>query len=159
MIPLGMLKDIAIILGTILALFTFVNGILEYGRQGRQKRADQFVLIRRRLKENETFKHLTDMALRNDPALAQTLTADRRDLLGLFEEVALMMNSGLIRKEVAHYMFGSYVIACYECDYFWVDLDRNNFYWKLFNSFAQQMQVIEHNIQHSTNFKPSSMRF
>ncbi|MBL7997049.1 MAG: hypothetical protein JNL32_00285 [Candidatus Kapabacteria bacterium] len=149
------IKDVAIIIGSLVALFTFINGIIEYGRQGRQKRADQFVIIRRRLKENETFKHLTDMALRNDPALADVLPADKRDLLGLFEEAALMMNSGLIRKEVAHYMFGSYVIACYESEYFWVNLNRTELYWQLFNDFAMQMQHIENHFK----YKRSMMRF
>ena len=145
---LGSLKDFAIVLGSTIALFTFINGFLEYRRQGRQKRADQFVLIRRRLKENEIFKHLTDLALRNDIELERSSTADRRDLLGLFEEVALMMNTGLIRKEVAHYMFGSYVIACYDCQYFWYDLDRNDMYWKLFVDFAQQMKQVEHHFSY-----------
>jgi hypothetical protein len=39
--------------------------------------------------------------------------------LGFFEEVALMMNSGLIRKEVAHYMFGYYAIHCWDSKNFW----------------------------------------
>lgn len=149
------LKDFAIVLGAIIALFTFINGILEYSRQGRQKRADQFVLLRRRLKENETFKHLTDLALRKDPALAECPPADKRDLLGLFEEVALMMNSKLIRKEVAHYMFGSYVIACYESDDFWVNLERDDMYWRLFNDFALQMKEVEQHFR----FSRKMMRF
>ena len=140
---LSYLKDVAIVLATLLALFTFINGILEYSRQGRQKRADQFVHIRRRLKENETFKHLTDLALRNDSQLAHANAADKRDLLGLFEEVALMMNSKLIRREVAHYMFGSYVIACSDSEYFWTNLDKQEIYWSLFNDFALQMKEVE----------------
>lgn len=149
MFELNYLKDFAIVLGTMIAVFSFINGILEYSRQGRQKRADQFVLLRRRLKENDVFKHLTDMALRNDPALAAWPAADKRDLLGLFEEVALMMNSKLIRNEVAHYMFGSYVIACYQCDHFWVNLDKNDKYWKLFNDFAVQMKYVEQHFGYS----------
>ncbi len=152
---LSVLKDIAIVLGAALALLTFINGFLEYRQQGRQKRADQFVLIRRRLKENDIFKLLTDLALRNDPALATMSAADKRDLLGLLEEVALMMNSGLIRKEVAHYMFGSYVLACYESSYFWQNLDRNDMYWSLFVDFARQMQAVEQHFR----FQRARMRF
>lgn len=154
-LELSLLKDGAIVLGSVIALFTFINGILEYGRQGRQKRADQFVQLRRRLKENEIFKHITDLALRNDDALIHVSPADKRDLLGLFEEVALMMNSGLIRKEVAHYMFGSYAIACWQSEHFWNNMDRNSYYWQVFNEFAREMKRIEQHAQYNVR----TMRF
>ncbi len=152
---LSVLKDFAIVLGSALALFTFINGLLEFRRQGRQKRADQFVQIRRRLKENEIFKRLTDLALRDAPELATMSPADKRDLLGLLEEVALMLNSGLIRREVAHYMFGSYVLACYQSNYFWKNLDAKDIYWSLFNDFAKQMKEEEQRF----TFQSRRMRF
>jgi hypothetical protein len=137
------LKDIAIFISGIIALLTFINGIIEYTRQGRQKRVDQFVLIRRRLKENHIFKEICSMAIANDPNLASTPTQDKRDLLGLLEEVALLTNSNLIKKEVAHYMFGLYVVSIWNCPYFWYNIERDSIYSKLFNNFAFEMIEIE----------------
>jgi hypothetical protein len=53
------------------------------------------------------------------------------------------MNSGLIRKQVAHYMFGYYAIQCWENSYFWSDVNRDSTYWLVFQDFAEQMMSIE----------------
>jgi hypothetical protein len=74
---------------------------------------------------------------------------EKRDLLGFFEEIALMMNSGLIRNEVAHYMFGYYAIKCWESKYFWSTVYRESIYWSLFRDFVEQMKQIEQSFQYN----------
>ena len=96
------LKDVAIIVGAIIALFSFANGILEYIRQGAQKRVEQFVALRRRLKENPAFYEICSLLVYDEIELKAIPAQDKRDFLGLLEEVALLSNSGLIRKDVAH---------------------------------------------------------
>ena len=66
-----------------------------------------------------------------------------RSFLRYFEEIALMVNSGLLRKDVAHYMFGYYAIRCWESDYFWTHLNRQGPYWALFREFAGEMARME----------------
>ena len=95
---LNYLKDIAIIIGAIIALFSFANGILEYIRQGAQKRVEQFVALRRRLKENPAFYEICSLLVYDDILLRDVPAQDKRDFLGLIEEVALLSNSGLIRE-------------------------------------------------------------
>jgi hypothetical protein len=68
---------------------------------------------------------------------------EKRDFLGFFEEVAIMVNSGLIRKEVAHYMFGYYVIDCWKSKSFWKGIQRDTNFMALFNDFAVRMNSIE----------------
>src|SRR5712691_9258806 len=107
-------KDIAGSAGTVIALGALLNGVIEYGAQGAQKRAEQFFVIRKRLFENPTFTRVCTL-LRKEaeeqatPAELQDLETcpfeDKFEFLALFEEVALMMNSGLIREPVAHNMF------------------------------------------------------
>ena len=54
------------------------------------------------------------------------------------------MNSGLIKKEVVHYMFGYYVTCCWKSDNFWCEsVSRDSAYWCLFRRFAEQMNEIE----------------
>ncbi len=137
------LKDFSIIVGGLVTIFAFVNGLLEYRRQGAQKRVEHFTMLRRRLKENPVFKEICALMFANDPRLASIDPQDKRDFIGLLEEVALQVNSGLIRPELAHYMFGYYTISCLESVHFWANLTLDETYWNLFYDFAREMKVRE----------------
>ena len=90
----------------------------------------------------------------NDPKIKTISDNDRLMLLDIFEEVAIAMNSNLIRKEVVHYMFGYYVIKCWKCDSFWEDLYKNSSYWELFHKFVIQMEEMD-----TKKLKYNHMRF
>ena len=137
------LKDFSIIIGGLITIIAFANGLLEYRRQGAQKRVEHFTLLRRRLKENHIFKEICALMFANDPRLADVNAQDKRDFIGLLEEVALMVNSGLIRPELAHYMFGYYTVKCLESKDFWANLTLDETYWKLFHDFANDMKAKE----------------
>jgi hypothetical protein len=136
-------------IGASLALLTFLKGIFEYSRQGAQKRAEMFLQMRRRLKENQNFKELCALLDVDSSKLTEIPFKDKRDFLGFFEEVALMLNSGLLRKEVAHYMFGYYAIKCWESDHFSASINRNSNYWRLFKDFAEEMQKVRDSFYYS----------
>lgn len=135
-----MAKDIAIVLGTVVALVTFFSGTWEYVRQGHQHRAQHFVQMRRRFLETPQYREILDLLATNDPALATISVQEKRNFVGFLEEVALMVNSGLIRRDVAHYMFGYYVLLCQRSEPFWEGLDRSSQYWSLFRQFAGEME-------------------
>jgi hypothetical protein len=139
--------DLATVLATIgggvFALITLFQGLVEYIRQGSQKRAELFMEMRRRLKENESFKEILALLEKDEPALEAIPFKDKRDLLGFFEEIALMTHSGLIRKEVAGYMFGYYAIRCWESEHFWNNIMRWHDAWSLFRDFVEQMTALE----------------
>jgi hypothetical protein len=136
-------KDVAIIFGGVVALTTFFSGIFEYIRQGRQHRAANFVQMRRRFLEDPLFRDILNLMATDSPALKSTPIQDRRNFVGFLEEVALMVNSGLIRKEVAHYMFGYYVLLTDRCENFWDGLDRSSQYWSVFRQFSELMKTIK----------------
>ncbi len=148
-------KDFAIIVGGLVTIFAFVNGLLEYRRQGAQKRVEHFTMLRRRLKENPAFKEICDLLFSEDPRLAELNAQDKRDFVGLLEEVALQVNSGLIRPELAHYMFGYYTVKCAESKYFWLNITRDEIYWDLFHDFASEMKQMEHGFE----FNRKKIRF
>ena len=135
------LKDFSIIIGGLITIIAFFNALLEYRRQGAQKRVEHFTLLRRRLKENLIFKEICALMLANDPRLADVNAQDKRDFIGLLEEVALMTNSGLIRPELAHYMFGFYTVKCLDSKDFWANLTLDETYWSLFHDFAREMKA------------------
>jgi hypothetical protein len=130
--------------GRLIALAGLAKALLEYTQQGRQKRAEQFFALRRRMKDSSEFRRIA--GLLDDPRGAEELApvpfVEKRDYLGLFEEVALVVNSGLITPEVAHYMFGYYAIRCWENEAFWVGVNRDSLYWSVFADFARQMERV-----------------
>lgn len=151
------LKVIITGLGALIALAGLVKAVFEYVRQGRQKRAEQFFELRRRLKDSGEFRRIAGLI--DDPGGAEELRrvpfVEKRDYLGLFEEVAIVVNSGLIKPEVAQYMFGYYAVGCWQSEAFWEGVNRESPYWSVFADFAQKMARIEDTSQ----IKPSAIRF
>ena len=136
-------KDFATIVGVIVALITLVKGVWEYILAGRQKRAEQFLAMSKRLYDETWFKDMCLMVAEDNSKLATLSFREKQDFLGRFEEVALLMNSGLIRREVAHYFFGYYTILCWKSDNFWKGVNRDSSYWAVFKDFALQMMEVE----------------
>ncbi len=135
-------KDIAIIFGGVLALTSFLSGMSEYVRQGHQHRASHFVEMRRRFLEDPLFREILNLMASDPGNLRNTPVQDRRNFVGFLEEVAVMVNSRLIRRDVAHYMFGYYVLLTDECEPFWEGLDRSSQYWTVFRRFAKDMKAL-----------------
>lgn len=138
--PLDYWKNWAIIAAGVIAFITFFTGLLEYVRQGRQHRAQNFVQMRRRFLETPQYRQILDKLAVDDPSLADESIQEKRNFIGFLEEVALMVNSKLIRREVAHYMFGYYVLLAARSDHFWSGLDKESQYWTVFRDFAQEMK-------------------
>ncbi len=134
-------KNSAALIGTVVALATLIKGTLEYVKQGAVKRAELFLKMRERYTK---FFYLFEMLDHQDTQkgcdqLRCLSFEEKLKFLGFNEELALMVESGLIRKAVAHYMFGYYAIACWKSDSFWNEEDRNGPYWRLFRIFVEQM--------------------
>ena len=136
-------KDVSIIVAGVVALTTFLSGVLEYWRQGHQRRGENFVQMRRRFLENPTFRDISNLLQTDDAALKALPIQDRRNYVGFLEEVALMVESRLIRREVAHAMFGYYVGLVAKSPNFWTDLDRDSRYWRIFRTFAAEVEAGE----------------
>jgi hypothetical protein len=136
-------KDVAAIAGSIIATCTLLKGVIEYAYQGKQKRAEHFFDLRKKLKENEVFKKIC-LAIDSDSILLQSIPfEDKRDFLGLFEEVAIMRNSKLIKSDIAFYMFGYYAVRCWESSNFWETVNRESAYWMIFKKFAEDAKSFE----------------
>jgi len=156
---------------TAAGLATVGTALVEYRRQGRQKRAEQFFALREKLKGSEEFRRvaeLLDIAASTqgqacDDANRELLATPfsiKRDYLGLFEDVALALNSGLVDLKVAHYMFGYYAILCRDSDAFWSDVNRLSPYWSVFNDFCDQLAAVSAEFAGGTFvFKRADYRF
>ncbi len=122
---LEQLVQIGTLVGVFLTLCTLAAGLYEYARQTALKRAELFSLLHDRLKSDDMSEICT--LLESDDVALQTLDYGRKvKFLGLYEEIALAMNSGLIQRRVAHYMFSYYAIRCWESVNFWHLLNRDS---------------------------------
>jgi hypothetical protein len=155
MLNLQQFTNVAVIAGGAIALGTLIKSVIEYTKTGAQGRAKQFEDLRVRFRSDEAFREICDLLDSDDSKLREIASKDKRDFLGFFEEIALMVNTGLMKKSVAHYMFGFYAVRCWESENFWSDVNRQSPYWALFGHFAKQMQKIETNFR----FDPRNYRF
>src|ERR1041385_5466308 len=97
---ISLVKDVSIIIAGIVAIGTFLSGVVEFVRQGRQHRAENLVQMRRRFLETPQYREILDMLQSADPNIAGSSVQERRNFVGFLEEIALMVNSRLIRPEI-----------------------------------------------------------
>jgi hypothetical protein len=80
---------------------------------------------------------------------------EKRAYLTFFEEIAILKNSKLLNSDLCYYMFGYYSILCYESNNFWSNINKDEVFWNVFLTFAEEMkirfhekrEVISHSIQ------------
>lgn len=135
-------------------VLTFVQAVIEYRRQGRERRAQHFFDIGKRMEERDCYERICRMLedeFAGEPNATGELEAvapwDKATFLAAFEELALTMKSGLVSPEVTHYMYGFYAILCLRSKGFWVGPKGgpplSDDYWVLFKAFAEEMSNIE----------------
>jgi molybdopterin synthase sulfur carrier subunit len=147
--------------GVAVALATAIKAYLEYAQQGQQRRAEMFFSLRERLRQDNlaTLAELIDLtqsghrdeAQQAEQKLAEIPLRDKREYLGLFEEVALFMNRGQVERELAHSMFGYYALLCEECLPFWNNVNYDSPYWSIFHDFCSTMRVLRERMQENAS--------
>jgi hypothetical protein len=90
----------------------------------------------------------------NLPALSQIPLLERYYFLGYYEQIAIAVNSGLINKDIAHYMFGYFALRCWNSSNFWSGINKDSYYWSVFKNYVDTMQKLEdRNINKSNTLK------
>src|SRR5260221_12083892 len=79
-------KDLAAIIGVIVAVAALVKGVYEYVKQGSQKRAEQFFEMEKRFGEIVIFKEIAALTENDDPKLKDIALKDKYHYLGFFEQ-------------------------------------------------------------------------
>jgi len=132
----------------LIAFGTFIKAILEYRLQGRQKRAELFDMLKNRLRTDQQLSRIIALLEVNSEELINISQIDKYYFLGFLEQVAIAVNSGLIKQNVAHYFFGYFALHCWESTNFWyLDeqsvIDKDAYYWTTFKKFVNEMNKIE----------------
>jgi hypothetical protein len=137
---LSLVKDVSIVVAGIAAVGGFLAGLSEYVRQNHARRAEYFTSLRRRFLETPAFQPILHFLADDDPALAEVPLQDRRNFLGFFEEIQLMVDSKLVKPAIADIMFGRYVLLADASEHLWAGLDRDDRYWAIFRRMASEQK-------------------
>lgn len=141
-LDLNFWKNITIIIGVIVSTSSIFMGVLEYSKDSTLKRANYFLDLHKRANKEEIIKICALCAIDHQD-VKQIPYEKRLMVIGFFEEVAIAMNSKLIKKKIVHYMFGYDIIVCWKCDNFWQDIDRENYHWITFHNLVTQMENLD----------------
>jgi len=139
-VDLATVKDVSLVIGGVATLAGFMTALNEYARQNHARRAEHFAALRRRFLETPSFQAILGYLADDDPKLAEVPIQDRRNFLGFFEEIQLMVDSRLVKPEVAHIMFGRYVRMADQSEHLWTGLKKDDRYWTIFRRMAADTQ-------------------
>ncbi len=153
------LKDIAAVVGGAVGLITLGKAVIEYARQNGEKRAKQFLELRKVYRESPEFQQIAELLtppidgekaerLRNLPY------QHRFEYMAFMEDIAFLVNTGLMRQGVAFYWFGYDLIQAWENQDFWPDSVHkgpNAKYWSLLEDFYHQMKSCDGSFRYVRN--------
>jgi hypothetical protein len=133
-------------LGTaMLGVATFVWKVRTDAREAALKRFDKFQEMEK-ISDTVGFKRVVALIYGDEAKPGEQLCdiTDKEDFMDFYEQIALLVNSGLMMKQVALYMHGAVAIQAYDSEDFWKDTDdhRTDPYWSLFRDFCVQMKKL-----------------
>jgi hypothetical protein len=134
------IKNIATVIGIVTAIWGLYRGVVEFALQGAQKRAEIFLKKQNEYFSNKSFNEIRTLLENDDDKLKLISIEEKRAYLTFFEEVAVLQNTGLIKPDLAYYMYGYYAMKCLESANFWSNINKNKLFWNVFISFAEDMQ-------------------
>jgi len=121
----------------------------------RLKRTEFFLSLHRRLFDDKDLYAVLKLIDGDDPRLREEDMWDsKRKLLVFFEEIALLIRSKQIDKDVALYMFGYYSLCAKNGTNFLTGIDVQREYWALFFEFSDDAERFSDNHK---NGPPASM--
>ena len=146
-----MIELVLEIIASVIGLGLLWKAIWEYMLRGRISRAELLYELRKRLKDNRSFDLLTDH-LDSSSSDGKTQVkfieySERRKFASLLEHIGVLVNSGLIKKDVAFVFYGYVLIQCWESDEFWHDMNRNSLYWRCLKQFYNDMIIQKQNME------------
>ncbi len=130
-------------IGIVASIFTALLAVLEYKKQGKQKRVELLEHYRMKFQTDEYCKAINPLIEEDSENLKNVDQMHKYYYLGLFEELAVLINSRIIRVDTVYYFFGYYALNTWKSENFWGTVNRNSIYWKEFSNFVKLMEQTE----------------
>ena len=151
------IKLIVTTLTIFIAMIALVKGVFEYTKNNQLARANVFLELRKRFKETSNFSRIIEYLDSHDSKLAQVSKSDKLKFLGFFDDLAILINSGLVDKIIANQTFGFYVQKAWENpDMWWEDNTKESEYRMLLLWLYNEFKYIQ---KHDKRKKISSYKF
>src|ERR1700731_1841586 len=98
---------ITAIVGVIALIVTVIRAALEYSKQNLLARFEKYGELSKDWPDNKDIQEII-ILLEDDPhgKLAKIHFSKKEAFVGYYEEIALMVESGLLKERIAYYMFG-----------------------------------------------------
>ncbi|AXG70868.1 hypothetical protein KORDIASMS9_03118 [Kordia sp. SMS9] len=144
------------IIASIIAVITLILGVLEYRKKNMLTRIDIYLKMRDYYARDENLQKVCS-ALgegRGSINVKELTYEQKRQFLGTMESIALLVNSKVMNKQVAMYMFGYYAIAAWENEEFWShgNLRQDDPMWSLYKAFYLQNCTIRNEFDMNPSF-------
>lgn len=140
---LDIIKAVTVCTASIVGIITLIKGYREYTRTTKLKRIELYNEYRQKMVSDENVKAILNLLENSSKELRELPRIKRYKFIGYFEDIALIMNSGFIKPEIAHYMFAYYAKMCWHNEDFWHDINRESHYWRVFKEFVLKMEDLE----------------
>jgi hypothetical protein len=140
---LEIIKTIAISGTAIVAIFTLIKGYIDYKNINKLKRIEIYESYSKKIREDKILMEIINCLEENDEQLKNIPRINRYFFLRFYEDIALALNSKLMRPKIVHYMFAYYALQCYNSENFWDDIEKGSSYWRVFNEFIEKMRKLE----------------
>ena len=140
---LSLPNDVLLLLTIVATLLGIFKGLQEYIKQGKEKRAQTFFELEKEFFDKEITRKICKFLETDSVELKNISYEEKIKFLGFFEKIAFLINSDLLKEEISAYVYGFYIIKCFDSENFWdADLDKDSPYWKLFHKLSDQMRKI-----------------
>jgi hypothetical protein len=149
--------DLAAIIGVLVAIATLSYSLFVYRRRAVLDRVKHFASLKKEFLTDRALFQITELLEEDrrsdvhgavDPCPSQDKWSNvpsqaKWQYIYFFEQVALLHRAGLIRAELACYMFGYYAVLCADNHFFWnLDFPKDKDYWSLFFTFVTDMERV-----------------
>ena len=130
-------KDLFTAASTIIALSVFLKGVIEFVHSNAIRRYEKFHQMSVRFDENAEIQKVCDL-LHGANGSAETLTTQQKEVFICFlEEIYFMMNTGIMKRDLALYTFGYYGKMALDSEQFWQGLNKNEPFYVHFVEFCR----------------------
>lgn len=145
------LKTASLVFALVATGVSFIIAVLNYRQLVKQKKFELYESYRKKLRESEDFREILSLIEKDDIKLRKQSFLKRYQFLGFYEDISIMIKSGLMNPYIAHYMFSYYALSCWKSKNFWCEINRESLYWEEFRKFVFEMKLIEINRRLSGN--------
>lgn len=129
-------KNIFTVVSTVIGLAAFIKGVVELMHSNAIRRYEKFHEMSVRFDESTEIQKVCGLLHGSNSSTDSVTVQEREVFICFMEEVFFMVNSGLMKLELALYSFGYYARLALDNPQFWQALNRDEGFYVHFVRFC-----------------------